>query len=92
MQPCRGVFEQRLSRPPVARQKTVVDKDAGERRIAYGWVWLAFLGSLFVGAGMMLSQNPTVRGWGLVFLLLPLAGISLLLVAFYVVSRRQAKS
>ncbi len=74
----------------MARLKTEVHEDEGERRISYGWVWLLFLGSLFVGAGMMLSQSAPVRAWGLVLLLVPLAAITMLLVAYYAKSRRDA--
>lgn len=63
----------------------------GEKRIRYGWVWLVFLGFLFVGAGLLLSPDASRRAWGLVLLLLPLAGISLLLAAYYLKSRGDAE-
>lgn len=72
----------------VARRQTEVRE--GERRIRYGWVWLLFLGSLFVGAGLLLNPDASTRAWGLVLLLLPLAGVGLLLAAYYLKSRGEA--
>lgn len=63
----------------------------GERRLRYGWVWLVFLGLLFVGAGLLLSPDAGRRAWGLALLLLPLAGVGLLLAAYYAKSRSDAK-
>lgn len=73
----------------MARRQTEVRE--GERRIRYGWVWLLFLASLFVGAGMLLSPDGGTRALGLALLLLPLAGVGLLLAAYYLKSRGDAE-
>ncbi len=70
--------------------RTPTEVRDGERRIRYGWVWLLFLGSLFVGAGLLLSPDAGVRAGGLALLLLPLAGVGLMLAAYYVKSLRDA--
>lgn len=66
------------------------ETDKGERRIPYPLVWAVFLISLFLGAGLMLHPDPAWRGVGVLLLLAPVVAFGLLMLAYYVKSRRAA--
>jgi uncharacterized protein (DUF58 family) len=51
-------------------------------------VWVAFLGDLLVGAGLLLSPRPGLRVAGLVMLIAAVVAMSALTLWFYVQNRR----
>lgn len=62
-----------------------------ERRIPYIWVWIVFLAMMFVGAGLMTSDDPGRVRAGIAILVLPIAAFSALLGLYYWKSRRDAQ-
>jgi hypothetical protein len=52
-------------------------------------VWVAFLGDLLVGAGLLLSPRESLRTAGLVMLLAAVAAMSALTLWFYVQNKRR---
>lgn len=52
--------------------------------------WVAFLGDLLVGAGLLLSQRESLRTAGLVMLLSAVAAMSALTLWFYVQNKRRS--
>jgi len=54
----------------------------------YGWVWMVFLASMFVGAGLIVAGRAAL---GATVLLLPVVASVLLSLAYYLLERsRQA--
>lgn len=53
-------------------------------------VWVAFLGDLLVGAGLLLSQREALRTAGLAMLLSAVAAMSALTLWFYVQNKRRS--
>ena len=51
-------------------------------------VWVAFLGDLLVGAGLLLSSREALRTVGLVMLLVAALAMAALTLWFYVQNRR----
>jgi len=54
-------------------------------------IWVAFLGCLFGGAGLMLSNSPVLFATGLALLLAPAAFLVYLTLAHYYRQRRDAQ-
>lgn len=60
---------------------------AKERRFPYGVAWILFAVVMVAGAGLVMSQDPTRRGAGLVLLLSPVLVFGLFMMLYYVKSR-----
>jgi uncharacterized membrane protein len=58
------------------------------RRLALLVVWVAFLGDLLAGAGLLLSDHPALRTTGLLMLLAAVLAMVALTLWFYVQNRR----
>ncbi|MGB0651999.1 MAG: hypothetical protein ACPGQL_02265 [Thermoplasmatota archaeon] len=61
-----------------------------DRRVSYWFWWLLLLGSLFTGAGLLLSPDAGRRWIGLGLLLLPLVVFGAVALAFYLKQRAVA--
>lgn len=54
--------------------------------------WVAFLADLLVGAGLLLSEEPSLNAAGLVMILAAVAALCALTLWFYVQNRRRART
>ncbi len=61
-----------------------------DRRLRYPLLWLGFVVSMFIGAGLVLSDDGWKQALGLVLLLAPLVVLLILSLAYYFVERYRA--
>lgn len=55
-------------------------------------VWVAFLADLLVGAGLLLSKDPTLNAVGLAMILIAAGALAALTLWFYVQNRRRSRT
>ena len=55
-------------------------------------VWVAFLADLLVGAGLLLSKDPTLNTAGLAMILVAAGALAGLTLWFYVQNRRRSRT
>jgi drug/metabolite transporter (DMT)-like permease len=58
-----------------------------ERRMRFGWLWLAFLAITFTGAALLFSPKKSDDIWGILLIATPVLVLSVLMGLYYWKSR-----